>query len=163
MKYLFIAEKPSLMRDVQSCYRNHTVEIKQVVGSIDFVALAGHACRNAEPNDYELWNDKWENVSYPMLPDTWKIKPIKDKVSILTKIKQMAPNYDGIIVGTDSDTEGYGIYYLVEQYLGLQNMKALRFMEHSLTDKEILHSLLTMTDYHTDPVHVRYTQSFLLR
>ena len=36
-------------------------------------------------------------------------------------------------------------------------------MEHSLTDKEILHSLLTMTDYHTDPVHVRYTQSFLLR
>lgn len=163
MEYLFIAEKPSLMRDVQSCYRNHTVEIKQVVGSIDFVALAGHACRNAEPNDYELWNDKWENVSYPMLPDTWKIKPIKDKVSILTKIKQMAPNYDGIIVGTDSDTEGYGIYYLVEQYLGLQNMKALRFMEHSLTDKEILHSLLTMTDYHTDPVHVRYTQSFLLR
>ena len=26
----------------------------------------------------------------------------------------MAPNYDGIIVGTDSDTEGYGIYYLVD-------------------------------------------------
>ncbi len=163
MKYLFIAEKPSLMRDVQACYQNHISEIKKAVGSIDFVALAGHACRNAEPNDYEKWNDKWENITYPMVPSKWNIKPIQDKRAILKKIKECVKLYDGIIVGTDSDTEGYGIYYLVEEYLGLQNMKALRFMEHSLTDKEILHSLLTMTDYHTDPTHVRFTQSFLLR
>ena len=65
--------------------------------------------------------------------------------------------------GTDSDTEGYGIYYLLETYLGLQKKKTLRFMEHSLTDKEILESLLTMTDYHTDPVHIRFVQSYLLR
>lgn len=163
MRYLFIAEKPSLMRDVRSCYQNHMSEIKKSVGTIDFVALAGHACRNGEPNDYEEWNNKWENISYPMIPSHWIIKPIQDKRSILKNIKEKASSYDGIIVGTDSDTEGYGIYYLIEQHLGLQHMKALRFMEHSLTDKEILKSLLTMTDYHTDPVHVRYTQSFLLR
>ena len=58
MKYLFIAEKPSLMRDVQSCYRNHTAKIQQDIGQIDFIALAGHACRKGEPNEYELWNDK---------------------------------------------------------------------------------------------------------
>lgn len=163
MKYLFIAEKPSLMREVQSCYKNHNAEIKSKIGVIDFIALAGHACRNGEPDDYPEWCGKWNDVAYPMIPSTWKIKPIQDKLTILKKIKQAAPSYDGIIVGTDSDTEGYGIYYLVEHYLGLQHMKALRFMEHSLTDKEILQSLLSMTDYHSDPVHVRYTQSFLLR
>ena len=163
MKYLFIAEKPSLMREVRSCYRNHLIEVKKAIGDIDFIALAGHACRNAEPNDYEIWNNKWEDISYPMIPSQWIIKPIKDKLPILKKIKEAVDSYDGIIVGTDSDVEGYGIYYLVEYYLGIQNMKALRFMEHSLTDNEILHSLLTMTDYHTDPVHIHSTQSFLLR
>lgn len=163
MRYLFIAEKPSLMREAKACYQNHIAEIKKVVGNVDFIALAGHACRNGEPNEYEEWNDKWENITYPMIPAQWIIKPIQDKRSILKKIKKVAPSYDGIIVGTDSDTEGYGIYYLIEHYLGLQHMKALRFMEHSLTDKELLHSFLTMTDYHEDPVHIRYTQSFLLR
>ena len=114
MKYLFIAEKPSLMREVQSCYKNHNAEIKSKIGVIDFIALAGHACRNGEPDDYPEWCGKWNDVAYPMIPSTWKIKPIQDKLTILKKIKQAAPSYDGIIVGTDSDTEGYGIYYLVE-------------------------------------------------
>ena len=29
--------------------------------------------------------------------------------------------------------------------------------------QEILSSLMSMTDYHTDPVHIAFTQSFLLR
>ena len=72
-------------------------------------------------------------------------------------------DYDGIIVGTDSDVEGYGIYWLMEQYLGLNEKPALRFIEHSLTDAEILKSLLTMTDYHQNPTHVHFVQSFLIR
>ena len=42
MKYLFIAEKPSLMRDVQACYKNHKQEVTERVGEIDFTALSGH-------------------------------------------------------------------------------------------------------------------------
>lgn len=165
MKYLFIAEKPSLMRDVQSCYKNHTQEIIKAVGEIDFVALSGHVCTVGEPKDYPEWDCPWQDIEYPMIPKKWMIMPIKDKYKFATlkKIKQMAPSYDAFIVGTDSDVEGYGIYYLLENYLGLQKQKAVRFVEHSLTDKEILHSLLHMTDYHSDPTHVRFTQSFLLR
>ncbi|MCC2254556.1 topoisomerase C-terminal repeat-containing protein [Ruminococcus sp. CLA-AA-H200] len=163
MKYLFIAEKPSLMRDVQSCYRKHRTQIEDEVGKIEFCALAGHACRNLKPNDYPGWDGKWWEIQYPMIPGKWGVKPIKGKTKMLQEIKKKAAECDGIIVGTDSDTEGYGIYFLIEQYLGLQKKKALRFMEHSLTDKEILESLLSMTDYHTDPVHQRFTASFLLR
>ena len=58
MKYLFIAEKPSLMRDVQACYKNHKKEVEEKVGEIDFMALSGHVCTNYMPTDYEEWKDK---------------------------------------------------------------------------------------------------------
>lgn len=165
MKYLFIAEKPSLMRTVESCYRKHSEELAQAVGVIDFIALSGHVCCFAEPKDYEAWDCPWQNLDYPIIPRQWKIKAISDKwkKKVLAKIHNIAGKYDGFIVGTDSDQEGYGIYYLLEHYLGIQDRPALRFMEHSLTDQEILKSLLTMTDYHRDPVHIRFTQAFLLR
>lgn len=166
MKYLFIAEKPSLMRDVQACYFRHKAEVQAKVGDIDFIALSGHVCTNFEPDDYDQWaNVKWQNVDYPMIPTAWGIKPIPDKRKneTIRQIKTAVPSYDGIIVGTDSDVEGYGIYYLLEHYLGLEKKPALRFMEHSLADLEILQSLLSMTDYHKDPRHVRFTESFLLR
>lgn len=165
-KYWFIAEKPSLMRDVQACYRKHTAEINQKVGEIDFIALSGHVCRNCEPDTYDEWEgQKWNEVTYPMVPGNWKVEAIDDsyKRKILANIKANVKNYDGIIVGTDSDVEGYGIYYLLEEYLGIKSKKALRFIEHSLTDAEILKSLLTMTDYHNDPKHIRFTQSYILR
>ena len=58
MKYLFIAEKPSLMRDVQACYRNHRQEVTEKIGEIDFTALSGHVCTNYMPTDYEEWTEK---------------------------------------------------------------------------------------------------------
>lgn len=164
MRYLFIAEKPSLMREVQSCYRNHTAQIKAKVGEIDFTALAGHVCELYKPVDYEEWAGlKWKDIQYPVIPRTWKIRGKQDKKDILNRIKANIKNYDGIIVGTDSDIEGYGIYWMLEHYLHLERYKTLRFIEHSLTEKEILQSLLTMTDYHTDAVHVATTNAYLVR
>lgn len=165
-KFLFIAEKPSLMRDVRSCYNQHKKELVNCLGEIQFIALAGHVCAWCLPNEYDKWKDvKWHDIDYPINPNYWKIKPIDDarKKKILGSIKEQSKHVDGIIVGTDSDLEGYGIYYLLENYLKLDNMYALRFIEHSLTDAEILKSLKTMTDFHKDPVHTRFTQSFVLR
>lgn len=164
-KYLFIAEKPSLMREVQKCYEKHKQEVIRKVGEIEFTALSGHVCALYEPNDYAGWNEKWGEVSYPMVPDTWGVKPIPDKrkKEILAKIKGNVRKYDGVIVGTDSDVEGYGIYYLMETYLGIQDLFALRFIEHSLADADILKSMFSMTDYHKDKAHIRFVQSFLLR
>lgn len=165
MKYLFIAEKPSLMQSVKECYENHRSEIMQRVGQIDFIALAGHVCANYEPNDYEEWNVGWSEIEYPMIPEMWGLKVINDKrkKEIVDRIDKIARSYDGIIVGTDSDTEGYGIYFNLEHYLGIDDMPALRFIEHSLTDQEIRESLLSMTDYHNDELHVRFQNSYMIR
>ena len=166
MRYLFIAEKPSVMREVKQCYENHRTEVQAKLGVIDFIALSGHVCTYFQPDDYEEWAQvPWRDVDYPMIPSHWGIKQIDDqgKIDVINRIAQIAPSYDVIIVGTDSDVEGYGIYYLMEMKLGLTKMKALRFIERSLTDEEILESLFSMTDYHTDPVHIRNIMSFLLR
>ena len=165
MRYLFIAEKPSLMKSVKECYENHKEEIVRKVGSMDFIALAGHVCANYEPNDYEEWSGNWNDIEYPMIPDSWGLKVINDKrkKEIVDHIEAVARNYDGIVVGTDSDTEGYGIYFNLEHYLGIDDMPALRFIEHSLTDQEILSSLLSMTDYHYDDTHVRFQNSYMIR
>lgn len=165
-KYLFIAEKPSLMLDVQKCYKNHKQEVMNAVGMIDFIALVGHVCCYSEPKGYPQWGGtSWDKIDYPMIPADWKIEAINDKrkKEILKTIKESAHNYDGIIVGTDSDVEGYGIYYLVENHLGITDMKALRFIEHSLADKDILESLLSMTDYHEDSMHQRFVNSYVIR
>ena len=164
MRYLFIAEKPSLMREVKACYKNNSSKIKAAVGEIEFTALAGHVCELYKPVDYEEWKDtKWKDIQYPVIPGEWKIKGKQDKKDILTRIRNCIKNYDGIIVGTDSDIEGYGIYWMLEHYLHLERYKTLRFVEHSLTEKEILQSLLSMTDYHNDPVHVAITNAYLVR
>lgn len=52
---------------------------------------------------------------------------------------------------------------MLEHYLHLERYKTLRFVEHSLTEKEMLQSLLSMTDYHNDPVHVAITNAYLVR
>lgn len=165
MKYLFVAEKPSVTKAVNACYLAHKNEVQKALGDIDFVSLRGHACKNCEPNDYEMWDKPWKDVVYPMIPEEWKIKANDDAYSrkVLSEIKQRIQYYDAVIVGTDSDQEGYGIYYLIENYLEITNMPALRFMEGSLTDKEVLNSLLNMRDFHTDPIHKHFTDSFVLR
>ncbi len=80
MKYLMICEKPSLAREIQSCYQNHRDEVEKRVGEIEFLALAGHVCTSYEPNDYSEWKGKkWREVNYPMVPDKWQVKAIDDK------------------------------------------------------------------------------------
>ena len=112
MKYLFIGEKPSLTREVNKVYDKHKDEIIKRLGEIDFIPLSGHVCKFFEPDDYEAWkNIPWGDIDYPIIPERWGIKANNDKWSLktLSEIKQTARNYDGLICGTDSDVEGYGI------------------------------------------------------
>lgn len=82
---------------------------------------------------------------------------------VLKNIKERARKYDGIIVRTDSDVEGYGIFYLLETFLGIQDLFALWFIEHSLADEDIMKSLFSMKDYHKDEIHIRFVRFFLRR
>ena len=159
MRYLYLAEKPSAMKSVKAAYNASS----KPLGDIDFFALAGHICRLCEPKEYEDWDVKWADRKLPMIPNPFRVgiltdNKVKDLKEQLKKIK-----YDAIIVGTDSDVEGNGIYDLIETYLGLQNYKTYRFFESDLTPAGIMKSMNNLTDYHTNPRDVGMTQSFRIR
>ena len=82
-KFLFIAEKPSSMREFQSVYKKHKYEVDNIVGgSIDFIALRGHVFRNLEPKEYDAWDKKWVQLyesDLPMIPKTWKVTAISGR------------------------------------------------------------------------------------
>lgn len=159
MKYLYLAEKPSAMKAVKAAYEASN----KPLGDIDFFALSGHICKLCEPKQYDDWDSKWEELELPMMPSPFKVGVLRpDKVKELQKqLKQV--KYDAIIVGTDSDVEGNGIYDLIETYLGLQNYKTYRFFETDLTPKGIMDSMNNLTDYHTNPRDVGMTQAFRIR
>lgn len=153
------------MKEVEKTYKKHKSDIEAKIGIIDFIALAGHVCRLLEPSEYSEWDEKWKDIDLPMIPKTFKIDVIGDKKKIISDIKKEIKEngYDGIIVGTDADVEGNGIYYLLEQYLGLEKMEALRFFEDGLTDAEILKSFNSITDYHKDARDIHMTEAFKIR
>lgn len=165
-KYLLIAEKPSAAREYQTVYNKHKAAIdKKIGGEIEFTALHGHLARNAEPKEYEgKWDKKWAKLyeeDLPMIPDTWQIKPMDSKG--LKDLKARIKEVDAIIVATDADVEGYGIYYMIMEYLGLRKYETLRFYETSLTEKDILQSFNTMEDLFTTPRHKNALNAFLFR
>ena len=168
MRYLFIAEKADVMKKVEAVYKKYRAQIANSIGEIDFVALTGHVCRYLEPREYPDWQgQKWHEMNLPLMPSAFEVTEINNDfkkkkiggVKAALKDKQ----YDGIIVGTDADTEGNGIYYLLCQKLKLKKYRTLRFYEESLTEKEILKSLSSMTDFYKEPRDLHMTDAFLLR
>lgn len=167
-KFLFIAEKPSSMREFQAVYKKHKYQVDSWVGgSIDFIALRGHVFRNLEPKEYDAWDKKWVQLyeeDLPMIPQTWKVTAIADAKDAIKALKdKLAEGYDGIIVGTDSDVEGYGIYYMVYQALNLKKYQTLRFYETALTEKNILQSFKDMEDMFSTPRHKNALNSYIFR
>lgn len=159
MKYLFLAEKPSAMKIIQEAYNKSN----KPLGDIDFFALSGHICKLCEPKDYEQWNVNWRDRELPMIPKEFKVGPLRQDVidKLISKLNNNS--YDAIIVGTDSDVEGNGIYDLIESYLGLQNYKTYRFFESDLTPAGIMRSMNNLQDYHTHPRDVGMTEAYRIR
>ena len=164
MRLLFIAEKPSVMKEVKETYDRNRSALTKKIGDIDFTALSGHVCCYYEPDQYDAWKDrKWREIDLPMIPERFKVGRIRDartsKIIEDIQAKMKSGRYDGIIVGTDSDTEGNGIYYLLCSYLHLEKFPTYRFFETSMTEKDILRSLNGLTDFYRNPRETSYEKS----
>lgn len=166
--YLALVEKPSACREFQHVYQLHKSKIDaKIGGDIDFIPLAGHLVRNAEPKELE-WDKKWNvlyNEDLPMIPNNWVLKPIDRNKNILNDLKKKIKenNYDAYIAMTDSDQEGNLIYHLVATYLGIDKCETLRFYETALTEKDILASFMDMKDFYKTPQHANTTKAGVFR
>ena len=162
-KLLLIAEKPSLMRELQATYQANK---KDIPYEIDFMALAGHVCQYANPREYDQWNKKWGElyVCLPMVPEKWDVKIMESKKDLVKNIKDKVKNggYTGLICATDADREGNLIFTLLENVLR-SKLPVYRLWVHDLTEKEIKKAFLNMVDFHKDEMQDHLTKAAVLR
>ncbi len=167
MRLLFVAEKNSEMQAVRQTYEMHKKDVEEKLGVIDFVALSGHVTRYKDPKEYPEWSLPWTQLTLPMLPKEFVLtEPTGDySKKILRNFESVIErtHYDALICGTDPDVEGNGIFYNLARYKHLTNIKTYRFFAASLTDGEILKSLLNMTDFYRNPREIRMTETYLAR
>ena len=161
LEALLIAEKPDLMRQIETVYKKHE---KDIPYHITFTSQRGHLVTLKSPDeiDEDLKEWKWEDL--PIHPENhggWQYKIIEEKKtgSFLTakeryqKIKDelSSGHYDFIINAGDPDQEGELLIRIVLRHAN--NMLPIkRFWTNDLTEGAIVDALKNLKDDEKDPM-----------
>lgn len=144
MNALLIAEKPSLMREIQGVYNRHKNELDF---SIDFMAQAGHLLGLKSPKEVNTSKySKWSLETLPeIFPYEYKINDGKNKLVSDIKNAVKTGKYDFIIHAGDPDQEGQ---LLIEETLDYikNTLPVKRFWSNDLTEGAILNALKHLKD-----------------
>ncbi len=114
---LIITEKPSVGRDIAQAINPHPVPHDGYLTAGDTVITwgFGHLVTLAEPEAYhDSWR-KWSLDQLPMLPETFKLVPIKKTISQFKTVSRLMQAADIIICATDADREGELIFRYIYQ------------------------------------------------
>ncbi len=154
---LLIAEKPSLMRSIQTVYNKHK---RDIPFEITFMCQSGHlfTLKNLDELDERL--KKWDYATLPYYPDEhggYKYKiaksadPQYDNKKTFNGIKEEYNNgnYDFIIHAGDSDREGELLIWETLNALKI-NIPVKRYWQNALTEKATLDALMNLRDENED-------------
>lgn len=119
---LLIAEKPSVMRDIQQVYNQINFP-----DEIEFTALVGHIMELKEPAEYKQeWGKPWRLDVLPMFPDKFEFDVIKgknkasDRTDVYKELKRKlkSKKYDYVINACDAGREGELIFNAFYEHVG---------------------------------------------
>ena len=146
MKALLIAEKPSLMRDIQQVYnRMHFAD------DVDFSAFVGHVVALKEPDEYkEEWGKPWRVEVLPMIPEPFEYKPSKSAYDVFKQVRDKIKTgkYDYLINACDAGREGELIFQAFYDAIGCK-LPVKRLWASDTTEdtlKEALNNLIPDTE-----------------
>ncbi|MEE1130128.1 MAG: toprim domain-containing protein, partial [Caryophanon sp.] len=147
MRALLIAEKPSLMRDIQKVYQKMNMEL-----SIDFTSFVGHVVELKEPHEYNAEWKKWDLTLLPMIPQRFEFRVKKTAAKVYREIEQLLKtnHYDFIINACDAGMEGENIFYSFYKKVGCQ-LPVKRFWTSQTTEPAIREALTSLLD-ENDPL-----------
>ncbi|MGM9950029.1 MAG: DNA topoisomerase, partial [Lysinibacillus sp.] len=142
MKALLIAEKPSLMRDIQKVYKKMSLPYE-----IDFAAFVGHVVELKEPHEYHAEWKKWSLELLPMMPVKYEFRVKKSAYKVYKDIETLLKTneYDFIINACDAGMEGENIFYSFYKKAGCR-LPVKRFWASQTTDSAIRHALEHLID-----------------
>jgi len=155
MKGLVLAEKPSLMRAIQSA-----CEGEKLPYQLDFAAFHGHLMRQLKPPEYrEDWG-KWNLSLLPMIPDPVQYVPDDEKSvrMILAKIK--SDGYDFLVNACDAGREGELIFWSFYEANHL-TLPVRRLWSSTVEVSDLRKAIHTLRDYTEDAlVNLRESSKF---
>ena len=139
---LLIAEKPSLMRDIEKSYKKMKLPY-----TVDFAAFVGHVVELKEPHEYEAEWKKWDLNLLPMMPSKYEFRVKKNAYQVYKGIemKLKQGKYDFIINACDAGMEGENIFYSFYKKANCK-LPVKRFWTSQTTDKAIQDALLNLID-----------------
>lgn len=143
-KVLLIAEKPSLMRDIQKVYKKMKLPFE-----IDFASFVGHVVELKEPHEYKAEWKKWDINVLPMIPERYEFRVKKSAYKVYKEIEQLLKtnHYDFIINACDAGMEGENIFYSFYKRVGCK-LPVKRFWTSQTTDSAIQQALFHLIDEH---------------
>lgn len=140
VKALLIAEKPSLMRDIQKVYNNMHLPF-----DIEFASFVGHVVELKEPHEYKPEWKKWQLETIPMIPERYEFRVKKTAFKVYKEIEQKLKTnkYDFVINACDAGMEGENIFYSFYKKVGCQ-LPVKRFWTSQTTDRAIQQALTNL-------------------
>ena len=140
MKYVVLAEKPSVARELAKflgCKARHDGYLE---GNGYQVTWAfGHLVALKDPEDYDPALKKWSLDALPIIPDQFGLKATGDKQARkqFNLIKKLFRSADELIAATDAGREGELIFRYIVELAGCTRKPARRLWLSSLTQQAI--------------------------
>ncbi len=146
---LFIAEKPSMGREISKCLpEQKQVQRKDgyIIQGDDVVTWAfGHVLEQAQPGDYEDKWKKWNAADLPIVPNEWKLLVTKSSEKQFKTIKNLINHADIIVNAGDPDREGQLLIDEILEYV--HNKKPVeRILLNALDEKSVKTALADLRD-----------------
>lgn len=145
-KYLLLAEKPSVMRDIQAVYEKNK---SQYPFEMEFGAFHGHLMELAEADQYDEKYKKWTEADLPIIPNPFVYVEQDSKSCSMLMNKIKAGNYDALVNACDAGREGEHIFFSFYEAHHL-TIPVLRFWASdttAITVEKTLHNLRPASDF----------------
>ena len=116
---LYIAEKPSMARELAACLKNPQKGkgfIKTDGGIVTW--LFGHVLQQVNPDAYDPKYKKWRIEDLPIIPKIWKLEINPSTVEQFQIVKELISRADEIIHAGDPDREGQLLVDEVLDFIG---------------------------------------------
>ena len=143
---LFIAEKPSLAREIAKGLGGGTNKDGYIEVGNDAVTWEfGHLLENYAPEDYDEKYKIWRSEDLPILPEQWLMKVRKDASKQVKIIKKLLDETELVVNGGDPDREGQLLVDELLEFLG--NKKPVqRILLNALDEKSVKQALADLRD-----------------
>ena len=143
---LYIAEKPSMARELATCLKNPQKGDGYIKTSGGIVTwLFGHVLQQVEPENYDPKYKKWRMEDLPIVPKRWKLEVNPNTVQQFQIVKNLIAKADEIIHAGDPDREGQLLVDEVLDFVG--NIKPVkRILLNALDETSILRANADLRD-----------------